>query len=121
MTNWAQERSLPISAQKSTVTLFTSETKQSNLHPTVPLDGTPLPLETNPKIPGVTFDPHLFFHKHVEEIVKKAKPRLNLLKQLTGTDWGQQKETILVTFKSLIGSLISYAAPVWFPNTSLQP
>ena len=118
VTNWAQERSLLISAQKSTVTLFTSETKQSNLHPTVPLDGTNLPLERNPKILGVTFDPHLFFHKHVEEIVKKAKPRLNLLKQLTGTDWGQQKETILVTYKSLIDSLISYAAPVWFPNTS---
>ena len=37
---------------------------------------------------------------------------------LTGTGWGQQKETVLITFKSLIGSLFTYAAPIWFPNTS---
>ena len=50
--------------------------------------------------------------------MKKAKPRLNILKLLTGTNWGQQKETILITFKSLIGSLFTYAAPIWFTNTS---
>ena len=31
---------------------------------------------------------------------------------------GQQKETIIATYKALIDSLFSYAAPVWFPNTS---
>ena len=66
----------------------------------------------------MTFDPHFIFHKHVDEIVRKAKPRLNILKLLTGTDWGQQKETILITFKSLVGSLFTYAAPIWFPNIS---
>ena len=116
--DWAHERSLLISARKSTVTLFTPEFRQSHLHPTVPMNGTPLPLERHPKILGVTFDPHFRFHKHVEAVVKKAKPRLNILKLLTGTDWGQQKETILVTFKSLVGSLFTYAAPIWFANTS---
>ena len=116
--DWAHERSLLISARKSTVTLFTPEFRQSHLHPTVPMNGTPLPLERHPKILGVTFDPHFRFHKHVEAIVKKAKPRLNILKLLTGTDWGQQKETILSTFKSLVGSLFTYAAPIWFANTS---
>ena len=118
VTAWAQDRDLLLSAQKSTVTLFTPEYRQSHVHPIIPVNGTPLPLERNPKILGVTFDPHLFFHKHVEEIIRKAKPRLNILKLLTGTDWGQQKETILATFKSLIGSLFTYAAPIWFPNTS---
>ena len=54
----------------------------------------------------------------MEEITKKAKPRIKILQLLTGTDWGQQKETVLATFKSLVGSLFSYAAPIWFPNTS---
>jgi len=49
----------------------------------------------------------------MEEIVRKAKSRLNLLKLLRGTDWGQQKET----FKSLVGSF-TYAAPVWLPSDS---
>ena len=68
-------------------------------------------------IHGVTFDPHLKFHKHIESIVNRAKPRLNILKLLTGTDWGQQKETIMATFKSLVGSILTYAKPVWFLNT----
>ena len=101
ITDREQESNLLISAQKSIVTLFTSEFQQSHLHPTVPLDGNPLPLERNHKILGVTFDPQLVFHKHMGENVKKAKPRLNIVRQLTGTDWGQQKETILVTFKFL--------------------
>ena len=98
VTAWAEERSLIVSAKKSTVTLFTPETKQSHIHPTVPLSGSPLSLDRNPKILGVTFDPHFHFHKHVENIANKAKQRLNILRQLCGTNWGQQKETILLTF-----------------------
>jgi len=37
---------------------------------------------------------------------------------LSGTSWGQHKETLPATYKSLIGSLITYAAPIWFPKTS---
>ena len=32
--------------------------------------------------------------------------------------WGASKETLLVTFKSLIRSLFTYASPIWFPNAS---
>ena len=46
---WAQKRSLITSAQKSSVTLFTPEFRQSHLHPTVPLDGTPSPWRGTPK------------------------------------------------------------------------
>ena len=115
---WAGERALQVSAQKSTVTLFTPETRQGHLHPLVPMGGSFLPLEPHPKILGVTFDPHFHFHKHVETLVAKAKLKLNLLKALTGTTWGQQKETLVATYKALIDSIFSYAAPIWFPNTS---
>ena len=115
---WAGEKELQISAQKSTVTLFTPETQQGRLHPLIPVDGELLPLDRTPKILGVTFDPHFHFHKHVEAIEEKAKQRLTLLKALTGTTWGQQKETLIATYKALIESLFSYAAPIWYPNAS---
>ena len=115
---WANERALQVSTLKSTVTLFTSQTQQGHLHPLIPLGGGFLPLEPHPKILGVTFDTHLHFHKHVEDLVKRAKKRLSLLKALTGTTWGQQKETLVATYKALIDSLFSYAAAVWFPNVS---
>ena len=36
---WAGERELQVSSQKSTVTLFTPETRQGRLHPIIPLGG----------------------------------------------------------------------------------
>ena len=115
---WAREKNLQISAQKSTVTLLTSQTQQARAMPVVSMGGTPLSVEPNPTILGVTFDPTLRFHKQVERIEPKAKRRLNIMRLLTGTSWGQHKETLLATYKSLIGSLFTYAAPIWFPNTS---
>ena len=88
---WVQIKNLQVSASKSTVTLFTPVFQQSHLHSNVYLNGTALPLDRNPKILGVSFDPHLKSYKHIESIVNRAKPRPNILKLLTGTDWGQQK------------------------------
>ena len=107
-----------MSAQKSTVMLFTPQTKQSRLHPTAPLNGSPLHLDRNPKILGVTFDPYFHIHQHVKNTASKAKPKLNILRQLCCKDWGQQKETIMLAFKVLIPSLFTYAATIWFPNAS---
>ena len=42
----------------------------------------------------------------------------NVLKALTGTNWGQQKETLLLTYKALGRSIANYAAPVWSTNAS---
>jgi len=115
---WADERGLAISAPKSTITLFTPKYAQSNTHPQVTLNNSILPLERNLCILGVPFDPYFKFNAHVKSLVTRALPRINILKALTGTNWGQQKETILITYKSLIRSLFMYAAPIWFPNTS---
>ena len=74
---WAEEKSIIVPTQKSTVTLFTPETKHSLLLPTVPPNGSPIPFDRNPKTFGVTFNPHFLFHKNVENIASKAKQRLN--------------------------------------------
>ena len=44
--------------------------------------------------------------------------RINILKVFTGTNWGQQKRTILIAYMSLILSFFMYAAPIWLSNTS---
>ena len=37
---------------------------------------------------------------------------------MAGTNWGQQKETLLLTYKALGRSIANYAAPVWSTNAS---
>ena len=44
--------------------------------------------------------------------------RNNVLKALANTNWGQQKETLLLTYKALGRSIANYAAPVCSTNAS---
>jgi len=45
----------------------------------------------------------------------KVRARNNILKAVAGTSWGQQKETIILTYQALGRSVIDYAASVWAP------
>jgi hypothetical protein len=116
--DWATSKDLAIAPAKSQATLFTSDTHQSRTNPEVSINLAPIDLTRTPKILGVTFDPHFTFTPHVASVVARANERLKIMKALSGTNWGHQMETQLVTFKSLIRSLITYACPVWFPNLS---
>ena len=86
---WADERRLATSAPKSTITLFTPQFAQANTHPRVTLNNSILPLERTPSILDVTFDPHFKFNAHIKSSVTWALPRINILKALTSTNWGQ--------------------------------
>ena len=43
-------------------------------------------------------------------------PCINILRALAGANWGQQEETILITY--LI--LYMYVAPIWFSDPNLE-
>ena len=82
VTRWAEERSLQISAQKSSVTLFTSYTRQYHLHPLVNLNISPLPLDQRLRILGVTLDPTFTFGAHAADLGERGRRKLNILKAL---------------------------------------
>ena len=42
--------------------------------------------------------------------------RLKIIKALAGTSWGQDPESLLITYKALIRTKLDYAAPVWSTN-----
>ena len=118
ISHWAAQKHLTIAEDKTHPTLFTSDTHQSRMDPGVLLNNSQLQLERNPKILGVHFDPHLRFSYHVQKQCTKASSRLRILEALAGTNWGQQKETLIMTYRALIKSVFQYAAPVWYPNAS---
>ena len=57
----------------------------------------------------------LIAYKWTTQTVSKIN---NVLKELAGNNWGHQKETILLTYKSLGRSNATYAATVWSTNAS---
>ena len=92
------------------------DSHQFSYHPQVFLNGTLIPLDRNPKIPGITLDPQLTFGPHARSVVTKVGSRLKILKALAGTDWGHSHEDLLITYKSLATSVINYGAPLYSPN-----
>ena len=115
---YLKDNSLLISAPKSTVTLFTPDKHQFQMHPDIILEDTQLPLERSPKILGVIMDPSISFHKHCNYVSDRIDKRNNMLKALAGSSWGQDKETLLMTYNALGKSIANYAAPVWSTNAS---
>ena len=109
--------SLLISAPKSSVTLFTPDPAQANTRPKIKIAYSELPLVRSPNILGVYPDTFFSFNNHCVQVANRVSKR-NVLKALAGTNGGQQKETLLMTYKSLGRSIANYAAPVWSTNAN---
>ena len=105
-----------IFAPKSSVTLFTPDTHQAKTHPRILIEDSRLPLVQCPKILEVHMDTSLSFNKHISHVAEKLSDRNNILKALAGISWGQQKETLLMTYTAVGRSIINYAARVWSTN-----
>ena len=116
ITAYLKDNSLLISASKSSVTLLTPDTHQAKINPRIFIENSHLPLVKCPRILGVYMDPSLSFNKRSQYVAERVSGRNNILKVLAGTSWGQQKETLLMTYKAVGRSIINYAAPVWSPN-----
>ena len=111
---YLKDNSLLISVPKSTATLFTPDKHQFQMHPDFILEDTQLPLERSPKILGEIMDPSISFHKHcfIYYVSDMMDKRNNMLKALAGSSWGQDKETLLLTYNALGKSIASYVAPM---------
>ena len=112
------ENSLLISAPKSSVSLFTPDRAQTNTRPKINMADIELPLVRSPKILGVYLYNPFSFNNHCVQVANRVSKRNNVLKALAGTNWGQQKETLLMPYKALGRSIANYAAPVWSTNAS---
>ena len=120
MSEFLKSNSLLISAPKLTVTLFTPDTKQAKYHTDIKIAGSQLPLNRSPKILGVHLDTSLTSNVQCTQAATRVSNRNNVLKALAS--WqalpGDNKETILMTYKAIERLVINYGAPVWSTNTS---
>jgi hypothetical protein len=118
VTDFLEERELLVSPEKSTVTLFTPDSHEAKIHPQIKIKNLLVPLEKHPRLLGVTFDTMHTFNQHAKLTASKASKKINILKSLAGSTWGQSKETLILTYKSICRSVLEYAAPVWAPAIS---
>ena len=89
-----------------------------NTRPKINISDAEPPLVRNPKLPGVYLYTFFSFNAHCIQVANRLSKRNNVLKALAGTNWGQQNETLLLTYKALRRSIANYAALVWNTNAS---
>ena len=83
---------MSISIEKTEVALFSCDNKDATKTPTVYIKDSILKENKTPKFLGVTFDRSLSFATHVKNVTAKAIKRNNILKTLSGKDWGCNDE-----------------------------
>ncbi|GFX50993.1 putative RNA-directed DNA polymerase from transposon BS [Trichonephila clavipes] len=67
----------------------------------------------NTKYLGYTLDQEITSNKHIEGQVIKARQRLNVLKFISGRDWGAEASTLPTTFISLIRPVLEFGIPIY--------
>ena len=72
-----------------------------------------LPMETHPKVLGLTLDPKLTYSRHNHNISVHAHKSLQIKKALTETGWGKQKEPLIATYKAVMKPALEYASSIW--------
>ena len=68
--------------------------------------------DNNPSYLGVRLNPRLSQKAHFEDITSKVSKRLNLLKRLTSSNWGTNKNTLRQLYTGYIRAVFDYSAPL---------
>ena len=97
--DWTQHNNLIINADKTTCTLFTPDPAEYNSNLGLNINNKALPMALHPKVLGLTLDSKLTYKAHIQNIATQAQKPLQDTKALTltGTTWGEQKETLVAT------------------------
>ena len=81
--------------------------------------GTVIPVSPTTNILGLIVDRGVTFRPHSQEVIARAKPRLHVMKALTSTTFGHQKEAQAALYKQFVRPVLEYASPAWC--TDLAP
>ena len=115
---WTIDNDSKLNADKSTSTLFTLHPNEYNTTLNLQINNTLIPTVKHPKILGLTFDPKLTYNQHVDNTKEKAIGTTKMIKALTSTSWGKQKETIVTTYKTITRPIIEHASSIWSSTAS---
>ena len=99
-------------------TLFTPGPAEYKSNLDLKINNTVLPMAMHPKVPGLILDPKLTYSTHIHNMSVQSHKPLQMIKALTATGWGKQKETLMATYKSVMRPTLEYASSIWSPLAS---
>jgi hypothetical protein len=120
--NWMFKWRLKISTNKTVNCVFNKACLQYDEEVSLTYNGQKINFERNPKFLGTVLDPGLRLHKHIDFLKSRSLKRLNLLRSIGGRKWGASPRLKLITYKTLIRSMLDYVpfAPLTISDTNKQ-
>jgi hypothetical protein len=82
----SKDNKLLIAPEKSVVTLFTPNTRETNVDPGVFYKGAPIPVDRKPKWLGFTISNLRSATPHLDNTVDKGNTRIQIMKAIKGQD-----------------------------------
>ena len=112
VSNWANDNGFKFSSSKTVAVRFTRCTRKEEI-PTLKLNDNILPYEKEVKFLGLIFDSKLTWTSHINALKLKVKKSLNILKVISGFDWGADKKSLLRLYDSLCKSKLDYGCQIY--------
>ena len=95
--SWTKQNNLLLNPDKTTCTLFTPNPEEYTSNLDLTINDEALPMVAHQKVLGLTLDPKLIYSTRIHGISVQAHKPLQIMKALTETGWGKQKETLMAT------------------------
>ena len=103
---WCHENGFKISNSKTVGVLFTKKRNVPKIR--IKIGSDLIKIDKTAKFLGVIFDNKLSWKPHIEYIINKCKKRMNLMRAISGLQWGASKKALLNIYRALIRSVIEY-------------
>ncbi|GFW23555.1 putative RNA-directed DNA polymerase from transposon BS [Trichonephila clavipes] len=99
---------------KSVTSFFITNRHLYKYQPTVFIKDQKLLYVKHPKYLGFTLDQEIPCNWHIEDFINKSIKRLNILKYISGRDWGADASTLKITYTTLIRPVLEFGSAIFF-------
>ena len=107
--DWATENGFKFSKTKTQCVHFW-QIRQLHLDPHLTIYGSRIPVDSEAKFLGLLFDNKLLFIPHIKALKAKCLKALDILRVLSGSDWGGDRTVLLNLYRALIRSKLDYGS-----------
>lgn len=111
LADWCNVWGFKININKTVAILFTH--RIDKIETTLKVNGEPIKIAKTVKFLGLVFDTKLSWNAHIAYIQEKCKKRLNLMRMISGQNWGASKTSLLIIYRALVRSVLDYGATAY--------
>lgn len=108
---WANKWGFRISTAKSNFMIFGYKRKIPEL--SISMYGCPLERVKEFKFLGLWMDERLTWNHHISKVISKCEKVINILRSLSGSDWGAERDTLFMIYQAMIRSNFDYGCVIF--------